>query len=296
MARQSSLLTLLLSIALISGTAFADDTRKPAEKKALRKPAAKGEAKKIGTKKADKEQGVPKTEGAKQQGKKPSEETKEKEPATKKTVGEEPCIEPDKAPAKQPASEEGPCILPTEGKMIDGQNIPRFGGDSPFDAAGVPVIREGKRIWANSVRWAEAPKFEVEKWLSKKPEMEGKYLCIEFWATWCGPCRRSIPILNEFHKKFGKEMVFIGVSDETEDAVRAMKEPKIEFPNAIDTKARMKDKLGVWGIPHIIIVDPSGYVIWEGFPLLEGYELTEETIEKILAIGRKLKAAEKESK
>jgi len=70
-----------------------------------------------------------------------------------------------------------------------------------------------------------------------------------------------------------------------------MEEPKIEYFVAVDTKKRMKDELGVWGIPHVIIIEPEGYVIWEGFPLQERYELTEEIIEKILAIGRKLKAA-----
>jgi hypothetical protein len=55
----------------------------------------------------------------------------------------------------------------------------------------------------------------------------------------------------------------------------------------------MKDELGIYGIPHIIILEPGGYVIWEGFPLLPGYELTEEIIDKILEVGRKQKAAAK---
>ena len=295
MARKSSILTFLLAVALVSGMAFADDAKKP-EKKADPKPAVEKETTKEADDKKDAEKkDVEKKDVEKKDVEKKDVEKKDVEKKEEKPAVEEPCIEPDKAPVNTPDGEDGPCILPTEGKMIDGQDIDRFGGNSPFDNAGVPVIREGKRLWAKSVRWTEAPKFEVEKWLSKEPEMEGKYLCIEFWATWCGPCRRSIPILNEFHKKFGKEMVFIGISDETEEDVRAMEEPKIEFSHAIDTKARMKDKLGVWGIPHIIIVEPSGFVIWEGFPLLEGYELTEETIEKILAIGRKLKAAEGKS-
>ena len=52
----------------------------------------------------------------------------------------------------------------------------------------------------------------------------------------------------------------------------------------------MKNKIGVWGIPHVILLEPDGYVIWEGFPLLKDYELTDKTIDKVLAIGRKLKA------
>ena len=100
-------------------------------------------------------------------------------------------------------------------------------------------------------------------------------------------CRRSIPLLNTFHRKFGDELVVIGISDETEVDVRKLTDPKIEYYSAIDTQARMKNKMGVFGIPHAIVLEPDGYVIWQGFPLLKDYELTAEIIEKILAIGRK---------
>jgi len=146
-------------------------------------------------------------------------------------------------------------------------------------------------MWATSYRWAKAPKLVVEKWLTDKPELKDKYVLIEFWATWCPPCRRSIPLLNKFHKKYGKELVVIGISEETESAVRKLKKPKVEYFSAIDTKQRMKKEMGVFGIPHVIIVEPGGFVIWEGFPLLKDYELTEEIIEKILAVGRRIKAA-----
>jgi hypothetical protein len=49
----------------------------------------------------------------------------------------------------------------------------------------------------------------------------------------------------------------------------------------------MKDYCGVYGIPHAIVVEPEGHVVWEGFPLLKDYELTEEILERILAVGRK---------
>ncbi|MCP4375964.1 MAG: TlpA family protein disulfide reductase [bacterium] len=151
--------------------------------------------------------------------------------------------------------------------------------------------RGPRRIWATSYLWTKAPDLVVEKWLTDKPETKGKYVLIEFWATWCPPCRRSIALLNTFHKKYGDELVVIGISEESEADVRKLKTPKVEYYSAIDTQMRMKKELGVFGIPHAIIIEPGGAVIWEGFPLLPGYELTEKTIEKILAIGRKIKSA-----
>jgi len=190
---------------------------------------------------------------------------------TTKTGGE-------KAKVTKPASKDGPCTK--------GDQLPK-------------ELKEGKRLWASNYLYAKAPELAVEKWLSDKPDTKGKYVLYEFWWTWCPPCRKSIALLNDFHKKFSKdEIVFIVITDETEDAVKAMTtkypdvEP-IECYSAIDSQARMIEKLGVFGRPHAIIVEPEGYVIWQGFPYLKGYELTEQTIEKILAIGRKLKKAKK---
>ena len=131
----------------------------------------------------------------------------------------------------------------------------------------------------------------VEKWLTDEPKTDGKYLLIEFWATWCRQCRLAAPKLNELHRKFGDELVIIGISDETEEVVRGLEEPVMDFYIAIDTQARMKEKMGVFGIPHAIIVEPGGHVVWEGFPLLKGHELTEQVVRKILEVGKDRRSA-----
>lgn len=141
---------------------------------------------------------------------------------------------------------------------------------------------EEKKLWAKSVLNQPAPELLVEKWLTAKPETQGKFVLIDFWATWCPPCRKAIPELNAFHKKFGDKLVVIGVSDESEEAVRKMTDPKMTYASAIDTQARTKKQLEVKGIPHVIIIDPKGIVRWEGFPFLGGYELTESVVEDLM--------------
>ena len=153
--------------------------------------------------------------------------------------------------------------------------------------AGASTFAAEKKLWAKSLINQKAPKFEAEKWLTTVPDTKGKFVLIDFWATWCGPCRKAIPELNAIHKKFGNKLVVIGLSDETEEKVKKMTEPKMDYFVAIDTKARMKNAVEVKGIPHVIILDPQGVVRWEGYPMLEGFELNEKVVEEILAKGGK---------
>ncbi len=81
-------------------------------------------------------------------------------------------------------------------------------------------------MYGKSFYHQKAPEFVVEKWLSDVPDMKGKFIMIDFWATWCGPCKRSIPQINEWYNKYKDRMVVIGVSDEPEAKVLALKEPK----------------------------------------------------------------------
>jgi len=140
----------------------------------------------------------------------------------------------------------------------------------------------GKKLWAKSILNEKAPELVVEKWISKKPDTKGKFVLIDFWATWCGPCRAYIPTLNDIQKKYADKIVVIGISDETAEKVEAFNDPKISYAEAIDTKGTVKDLLEVKGIPHAILIDPKGIVRWEGFPLLEGNQLTDEVIKGLL--------------
>ena len=136
-----------------------------------------------------------------------------------------------------------------------------------------------KDISATSFRGRPAPRFVVEKWLTAKPDMIGKFVLIDFWATWCPPCRKSIPDLNKLHAKFSDKMIIIGLSDEEENEVRAMTSPKMDYFVVIDRSWNMKHAVCVRGIPHALILDPNWVVRYEGHP---GY-LNEKNVAGLLA-------------
>ena len=173
-------------------------------------------------------------------------------------------------------------------------------GDSTVPRVG--FSSSGKQIWATSFLFAEAPPLEVGTWLTPKPDCQGKFVLIEFWRTWCGACKRTAPLLNRLHEKYAGELVVIGITGEAEDKVRnGYHGPELKYALALDQPgANPRDKeqgkyeanFGVWGWPHVIILEPEAHaVVWEVFPGLAGYELTEAKIEKILAIGRESRKA-----
>lgn len=80
--------------------------------------------------------------------------------------------------------------------------------------------------------------------------------------------------MNEHQYEFHKKLVVIGIIDESKVEVKRMKNPKIEYFSAIDTKDRLKVIYEVKGIPHCVIINSNGIVVWEGWPHQKGFELT----------------------
>lgn len=101
-------------------------------------------------------------------------------------------------------------------------------------------------------------------------------------------------MLNHWQEKFGNELQIITICEtgakELDGLVGKVSGKDLKFPVGIDLQKRTAKAMGVFGIPHAVIIEPQfGCVVWEGMPNQPGHELTDEIIEKILAVGRKLK-------
>lgn len=151
---------------------------------------------------------------------------------------------------------------------------------------------------------APAPPLRIKEWIKGDPvklaDGVGKNIyVIEFWATWCPPCRASIPHLTELQNRYRDQgVVIIGISSEDAEPVEKVTkfvkqwDEKIGYTIAVDDQKQTRDALmepGDADIPWAFIVDRDGKVVWTGNPL-RGLE---EALGAVVAGNFDLQAARK---
>jgi thiol-disulfide isomerase/thioredoxin/outer membrane lipoprotein-sorting protein len=116
---------------------------------------------------------------------------------------------------------------------------------------------QGKEAFDFTLKSVEGIEFNLK-------ELRGKVVLLDFWATWCLPCRIELPIVEKIHKEFkDKGLVVLGIDDEPADQVRPfLKETGITFPTLLDTED-VVDRYQVQAIPSMILIDREGKVAWQ---------------------------------
>jgi peroxiredoxin len=121
----------------------------------------------------------------------------------------------------------------------------------------------------------KAPDLTADVWINGKAvnpaQSDGKTTyVVEFWATWCPPCKRSIPQLKKLFEQYkDKNVVIVGVTSEAQETVRPFIEKMgMKYLVAVDTNHTFSETYmeGIPGIPHAFIIDTNGMVVWSGHP------------------------------
>ena len=123
-----------------------------------------------------------------------------------------------------------------------------------------------------------APNFTLKSLSGKNlklSEMAGNVVLINFWASWCGPCREEMPLLNALHKKYqplGFTVLGINVEEQTDKARGFLSNYPVDFPILLDKENKVSKQYKVIAMPTTVVVDRDGNMRY----LHEGYKPGDE--------------------
>ena len=150
-------------------------------------------------------------------------------------------------------------------------------------AAPVAATEAGQPAPAFALPSAKGDTFVLER-------MRGKVVYVDFWASWCGPCRRSFPWMNEMQQKYGaRGLVIVGVNVDKKrsDADRFLAQIPASFAIVFDEAGATPSAYGVKGMPSSYVIDARGNVTFveRGF-LDESRAVLEQKIADALAAAK----------
>jgi len=97
-------------------------------------------------------------------------------------------------------------------------------------------------------------------------QYQGKLIYLDFWASWCGPCRKSLPILNEIRAQYssqGFEVIAVNIDEKLADALRFLDKYPVDYPIFLDPTGKLPKAYKVPGMPTAYLIDEKGTIIYK---------------------------------
>ena len=95
----------------------------------------------------------------------------------------------------------------------------------------------------------------------KLSEFRGDVVLLNFWASWCGPCRQEMPLLSELHEQYrdlGFTVIGVNVEEDTRKARKLLEDAPVSFPVLFDTESVVSREYDVVAMPSTVLVDRNG--------------------------------------
>ena len=124
----------------------------------------------------------------------------------------------------------------------------------------IALLVQGSSVWA-----VEAGKPLPDLGLAEVQKTKGQYIYIDYWASWCGPCRQSFPWMNALQAKLGPKglkVVAVNVDAKRADADKFLTHTPAQFTIAFDPQGESAKKLAIKTMPTSMLVNPEGKVLF----------------------------------
>jgi thiol-disulfide isomerase/thioredoxin len=127
----------------------------------------------------------------------------------------------------------------------------------------------------------------ISQWVTDNPpdirNLANRVYVLEFWATWCRPCVKSVPELIELNNKYrnsGLEFISLSQDKSVQEVRKFVRQKGINYHVAVDNGTA--DWFGVEGYPTVVVVDHRGKIAWQGYPWSSEFE---KAIQKAISVG-----------
>ncbi len=133
-----------------------------------------------------------------------------------------------------------------------------------------------------------APSFELADVRQDEPSVSlpsfrGKPVVLNFWASWCVPCRREMPVFQAVADQFEGRVAFVGVNhqDSRRLALELLSETGVRYPSAYDPDGKVANAYRLFGMPTTVFISPQGSIVERRTGEMSGPEL-ERAVERLL--------------
>ena len=141
---------------------------------------------------------------------------------------------------------------------------------SKINFKAIPILQPMKEA-------APTPDFSLTDPEGKKisiKDFRGKTVFLNFWATWCEPCREEMPAMEKLYQEYKNKnfvVLAINVKDRKQEALAFVKELKLTYPVAFDPDAEVASLYGAWGLPTTYLIGPKGEGLARGWGPAQWY-------------------------
>jgi thiol-disulfide isomerase/thioredoxin len=165
-------------------------------------------------------------------------------------------------------------------------SAPAAWAQAKIDYKVVPILQQMKDT-------APTPEIALGTLEGKKVSLKdfrGKIVLLNFWASWCVPCREEMPAMEKLYQEYKEKnfvILAIAVKDSKQDTLNFVKELKITYPIALDPDAKVGQEYGAWGLPVTYLIGPKGEALARGWGPADWYGSAARKLIKDLLDGKR---------